>query len=252
MANAINSEDVPGFAEAERRGLVKPQEIHEDESPEGSAEWTGRCPGCGRPFPDWVRVTPVLIEWSEANGAEVTYGDFVWADTTLLVKDRLVDELLEAFPSLDVSEAYLLSGRGDLDPNAQTGPHQILPNNAKPLPYKALNPSRTVDFDRQRTTRVEDVCATCRRTFVHPMGWEEYTPTYDRELQEMITHHIRRTADTGLFVSKTQIGDADWFRINALGGLGNFNYCTDRAMNFITNRGYSNIRFLEVGAVLLD
>lgn len=220
-----------------------------------SADWKGKCPSCGKSFPGTCRIQPTLIEWMEWVNDDCAVdqtGDFLWADTALLARAEVAHDIFTEFTSIDLFEVFIIDDPSALDSQYPYSRQRGLPRRSATSSFFELRPKVKVGFDRERTTRVEDSCSTCRRTFVQPMGWEEYLPIYDRDLKEVVTHHTHRAVNTGLFISREQIGDADWFRVDALGGLGNFNFCTDRAKDFITSRAYSNIRFLEVGEIFSD
>jgi hypothetical protein len=60
------------------------------------------------------------------------------------------------------------------------------------------------------------------------------------------TIKIPRKRGKGLFVEESQLDGCDFFRAKYTG----LTLCTDKAKNFIVERGYGNVDFLEYGDII--
>jgi hypothetical protein len=131
-------------------------------------------------------------------------------------------------------------------PNRRTKPRVWLPYTGPKL--FELWVTACVPMDKRHTTAklVRD-CKTCGSKRYELIGYEDREVLWDPRRMRGILVRKGRTPGQGLYVQKSALGEADIFRVREFDG---WVLCTDRVVDFVQERGYSNVTFMEIGEVI--
>ena len=103
--------------------------------------------------------------------------------------------------------------------------------------------TRSVALDIERSSVVSNLEDDGRVSYT-AVGVESYKSRYNKETGELDRFHFPRVAGKGFFVRKDNLDGFGIFHINE---FVYWKFCTDATKDFIENRGYSNVGFLEYG-----
>lgn len=206
----------------------------------------GTCRKCtsGPPF---VRLPGTRVEWQP--GSDVV-GDFAWDESgsPVLVKHAVLRELGQVFRGLTGVPVEMVQSprlKRPSRPNKRTRPRIWLPYTGPPV--CELWASKYVHPDTQHgSLTLKGPCDLCGRISYRLEGVERVESHWDPERREVVQIHYPRTPGGGLFVRASDLEGCDFFSVYEYEAI----FCTDRAKEFIEQRGYTNIMFREYGEVI--
>ena len=189
-----------------------------------------RCAACG--LLQTPQHPPLTIEWEDGNDV---IGDFTSAGSKIVVREAIVDEILEHFHGIRKGRVDFFDHPNLYRPETSTkkSPRRIwLPYSGPSLCEIVIE--KEVDLDHRSTVILEKECEKCgARLYKRFDGVEVHN---SRE-------HIQRSPGHGLFIKKESVEGFGFFRPRFTG----LALCTDQVRQFIQARAFSNIVFLEYG-----
>ena len=215
------------FAQASRRGAW--------------SQGAGLCPECSASHQK--RVQPLILEWEPS--ADVV-GDFTWLGfgSDMAVSER-VAEAVKFFGGFELGPVEMVQG-SESRPDGGA-------NRAKPrvlLPYRGprlheLWISGNVHLDPEKSSvRLIKECRTCGQKHYEADGIERWKLLWDAVRREVVKAQIHRIQGKGIFVSGRDLDGMAIFRVVE---FPSWALCTDRVKEAITQNGFSNVDFLEIG-----
>ena len=87
-------------------------------------------------------------------------------------------------------------------------------------------------------------CGTCETEFWELSGAERWDSRLDSERRNSVRTKTTRLPNAGLFVRSADLSGDSLFRVFEFPG---WVLCTDPVREFVTQRGFSNVEFLEMG-----
>lgn len=201
-------------------------------------DWPAQtCRNCGQAIPPIENyVRHIDVEW--ADGSDVI-GDFVFALMgPIVVKSEIADELLQRFRGFVKGELRMPDHPNLRKPTRVTKrtPKRVwLPYEGPELCYIKI--TKDVPLLPLSTVNVESICDECGS-----IVYESFEGIERHDSRE----HVARTPGKGFFFDEDAVGDSDFFRPEFTG----FTLCTDTARQFMLDRGYTNVEFLEVGDII--
>jgi len=185
------------------------------------------CATCG------LGVAPsLLLEWRDGSD---TVGDFVTAGARVVVKESIADELIGRFRGAEKVPVQFVDHPNLYRPKRITNrtPRRIW------LPYVGpelceLRACKEVPLLDHSTVTERRRCEACGA--VHYRSFEGIEKRNSRE-------HLPRQPGKGLFISRREAAGFHFLRPKWTGLF----LCTSAVRHFVSERGYSNIEFLDVG-----
>jgi hypothetical protein len=172
----------------------------------------------------------------------VLVGDFVWPGfgSEVVAADHVFAALEPRFAGFERGPIEMVD-EPDLDQRGQ--PRVSLPYEGPAL-YE-LWTTAWVSADLERSTmRLERRCGTCGTEFWKVDGVERWDSTFDREKRQLVRTRAGLDGKSGIYVPRAKFGGADIFRVTQFPG---WVFCWDGVRNFIRERGFTNVEFLEMG-----
>lgn len=192
-----------------------------------------RCPVCSRRIDQ--NVTPTIVEWDD--GAD-EIADFIHGGLTVLVRDSVVDELIQQFDGIGKRGIIFNDHPSLYRPTRITSRMKKrvwLPYEGPPICEPLFLPQ--IEFHPRSTVSLDSRCDTCGHTVYKEFrGIERFAGL----------KHTPREPGKGFFFRKSDVREVDFFTPKHTG----YRICTDRAKDYILNRGFNNVQFLEVGDLL--
>jgi hypothetical protein len=215
------------FAQASRRGSWSPS--------------AGLCLECSAS--SQKRIQPLILEWEP--GANVI-GDFTWSGfgSDIAVTERVAEDL-KSFGGFEPGPIEMVQ---DPELRASDGARRSKPRVS--LPYQGpqlceLWVTQNVHLDLKKSSvRLAKECGTCGQRQYEVDGIERRESTWDAERRESVKEHIPRSQGKGLFVAEHALAGTAIFRTLEFPG---WVLCTDRVKELVTQKGFTNVAFLEVG-----
>jgi hypothetical protein len=215
------------FAQASRRGSWSPS--------------AGPCPECGAS--SQKRIQPLILEWEP--GADVV-GDFTWSGfgSDIAVTERVAEDL-RSFGGFQPGPIEMIQS---LELSASDGVRPTRPRVS--LPYQGpqlyeLWVTQNVHLDLEKSSvRLIKACGTCGHRQYEVDGIERRELTWDAERGESVRAHIPRSQGKGLFVAAHVLAETAIFRTLE---FPTWVLCTDRVKELVTQNGFTNVTFLEIG-----
>ncbi|MFZ5833331.1 MAG: hypothetical protein ACOY3P_24845 [Planctomycetota bacterium] len=191
------------------------------------------CPKCGRRVCE--PADHMEAEWQYGSDE---IGDFTFAYGHVVVKSQIADELLEHFEGFRKGLIVFPHHASRQEPETR----ESRARKRIWLPYKGpslceMVPTTVVGFDPSTAARIERRCDECGLVIYEwPKGIEE------------VRGRIRcpREPGKGLFFQRSALGQASFFRPQHTG----FVLCTETVKDFMEQKAYTNVEFLEVGDIL--
>lgn len=189
-----------------------------------------RCAACG--LLQSAQHPPLTVEWEDGNDV---VGDFISAGAKIVVREAIVDDLLEHFCGIRKGRVNFFDHPNLYRPETITKktPRRIW------LPYSISSlceivVEKEVVLDQRSTVVLEKECEQCGARL-----YKRFDGVEIRNSRE----HIQRFPGHGLFVKKESVEGFGLFRPSFTGLV----LCTDQVRQFIQARALSNIEFLEYG-----
>lgn len=192
------------------------------------------CPECGaRPT---ERVYGIAIAYQEGPPQSFAVG-------TLLAQVSVAEDLASRFSGLALEPVYIYKSEWAgpfADKRPKYAKRYVGPQ------YVELRFTKDIKLDAERSTLdLTNRCSTCNRGTYRILGMERESEEELIDGRWMKQSAVPRDPSRGLFVSREELGDNDFF---TYGGV--FKYCTEEVRDFILSRNYTNMRFLECGTVV--
>jgi len=128
-------------------------------------------------------------------------------------------------------------------PNRRSKQRVWLPYEGPPV--QELWITTRVSCDLQRSSlRLSIHCPQCGFKFFQVLGGEKIESRWHPEIMNLKYTHTLRVPGQGLFVREQDLAGADLFKVVERNDL---TLCTDRVKDFITERGFANVDFFEIG-----
>jgi len=182
-----------------------------------------------------IERPPLELEWDV--GSDLV-GDFVAAGAPIIARLKVADELTQHFKGFTTRPVNFPEHPNLMRPKPpkRTRKKRVwLPYEGPPLCEIVV--TQEVDLLPQSSVEYESVCKECGRPAYRSFNGIE------KRRGQLITPRI---PGQGLFVSKKSLAGCDFFKPRNSG----LTLCTDRVKEFMEQRGYTNIGFLEVGEVI--
>lgn len=202
---AVVDPNDPRFASAGRRGTWFPR------------PGPGPCPECTGSRQK--RVSPLIIEW---NPGSERFGDFIWPgfNDEIVVTQRVREALEEnRFRGIEFHPVEMIQQPKLKRPQKatkRTKPRVWLPYEGPPL--WDLQPTSWCHVDLERTDiRLEKVCSCGAHYYFRPLEGKEY-----------------------IFLDPSTWDGAEIFHLYEYGWI----YCTEKFVEFIESRGFTNVHFV--------
>jgi len=214
------------FAQANRRGAWSESDLQ-------------GCSECS--WPHERRVQPLIIEWEAGSDL---LGDFTWPGwgTDVVVTNEVLTSLESCFSGFEPGAVEMVQN-----------PKSRRSKRSKPrvwLPYHGpelfeLWITANVDADKERSSIfIEDRCAQCGHETFRVEGIETITRRWDPERQELVVCHSPRVSGQGVFLGMSELREVDLFRVTQ---LPSWILCKCAVRDYLLERDFSNVAFLEVG-----
>lgn len=179
---------------------------------------------------------PLLVEWEEGSDQ---IGDFVFALGGIILKQTVADDLLTQFKGFEKREIQFIDRPSLYKPEKYRKRKKRIW-----LPYDGpelceLYITKNVKLHESSSVKIEYTCQNCGR--IQLINGVEGVET-DKRLK----YYTSRENGKGLFIQSQEIGGYDFFGIRGTGYI----LCTDRVREYVHSKGYSNISFLDYGAVI--
>lgn len=187
------------------------------------------CRACG-----WSRPhEPLTVEWDDGSDK---IGDFTSAGARVVATAKVADELLGEFGGARKGSVSMPSHPRLIRPAKRTRTKRVwLPYDGPPL--CELIVTRETALLPQSTAAFTPRCHACGRV--------EYQ-SFDGIETQRGDKRTPRTPGMGLFFRGEDLRGDSLFRPPFSGLV----LCTSRLKEFVKNRGYSNVEFLEAGELL--
>lgn len=198
---------------------------------------TGTCPECSSSRQ--TRARPLILVW-EPGSALV--GDFVWPGfgSEVVAADHVCAAFESSFSGFERGPVEMVE-EPDLD--RTSAPRVALPYEGPAL-YE-LWTTAWVSADVGRSTiRLGRRCGTCGTEFWEVDGVERWDSAFDREKRQLVPTRMGRDPQSGIYVPRAELGDADIFRVAQFPG---WVFCTDGVRDLASDRRFTNVDFLEMG-----
>ena len=183
-----------------------------------------------------VRVSPLVIEWTKWTTASESVGDFLWPaiGENLVMHERIFQELQDRFGGIE----------------KEPEPIRIIPPKHKRKKKKTTEDSSlTIWIDELKIIEARilhyvdiDWDKSCIKTTEE--GGENIEIDVDSETFTVTTQRIPRVEGGGIYVKASLLQGHSFFKVNQFPIM---NLCTDAVRDFILEKRYTNIDFLEVG-----
>ena len=183
------------------------------------------------------------MEWEP--GSQLI-GDFVWVgfDSEVVVTDRVMGELLTTSRGFERGAVEMVDGHPRSGKRSQ--PRVSLPYGGPALSEMWV--TAWVDIDRERSTAsLQSSCGHCGTELWNLSGAEHWESHYDLARGGLSREKVPRTEHGGIVINAGELGQADVFRVRQFPA---WVLCTSTVREFILDRGYSNVDFLEMGEAL--
>lgn len=206
--------------------------------------WDALCPQCGAP-PRSVRLPGLTIQWQPGSDR---LGDFAWdiSGSWPIAQTRVLDELMAHFRGFEASPLTMTQDpklKRPRRPGKRSKPRIWLPYTGPEL--RELWVTKIVHFYSPKTSAaILQQCDACGVTRWELRGNERRDWHWDPVARKMLWVRIPRTPNQGLYVRAVDLNGCDFFAVQEFPG---WVLCSDRAKNFMVERGYTNVAFLEVG-----
>jgi hypothetical protein len=204
----------------------------------------GLCPGCGD-APAVSPVPPLVISWKPSSDV---VGDFVWDPATpapVAMTAAVYEQITRAFRGLEGGPVEMTECKRT-DDRRRSEPKVSLPYKGPPLCAVRTVLSVRADLSRS-TVRCVFKCETCGRERYEVDGIEKRYSRWNVKKQALDVVHEPRQSGHGLVVSTGQLQNASFFAVQEFPGR---MLCTDQVRQFIEERCFNNVAFLEVGEVI--
>jgi hypothetical protein len=186
-----------------------------------------------------VRASPLIIRW---DGHAKVAGDFTFPSMhDVMVKQSVGDELEQA-----KFQGFIL---GPLEVRNRDGKtvRRELPEGLR-YDFAEILIKKTVPLELTRSKFTSEV--NRGKTYYKMPGVARVTATnYGKTTEPLHRVIVPREKDKGFFVQEELLQGCDLFWVSEFEG---WNLCTDRFRDFVLERRYTNISFLEVGDTLPD
>ncbi len=209
-------------------------------------------------------ILPTIIEWelNINNKGSDLIGDFtdLGGGGTILVKYDVGKELQAKFNDFDLVPVQMYqrpSLKRPTRPNKRSQKRVWLPYEGPELreiwDAKIVKPAivkdnylpnetgKIVGYRKQFYSSESDL-EVVKQT--NPLEW--YCWIWDEVLKDEIAIKLPREKGYGYFIKEKDLKKINIFRIRESGGL----YCTERVVEFVTSKGYTNIEFFEEGETI--
>lgn len=190
------------------------------------------------------RVKPLIIEWLPGSN---TLGDFIWPgfDSDIGVVESVGLELKEYFKGFQLGPVEMIQKKSLKKPkNLNRGKKRIW------LPYEGpkwygLWVDNFVSMDMEKSTIYYSSESSEQNTKdFNVIGYEEWDSFRCPKTKEIVYKKIPRISGMGIYINKNFLGGLDIFKLK-----GNFKwiFCTGKVREFILEKKYTNVEFLEMG-----
>lgn len=208
----------------------------------------GHCPGCKRSIPAAVRKRPLHLSWDEGSDH---IADFTWGpgSAAVLVTDQVLQALSTRFSGFEGASVEMIQDpklKRPIRPNRRSKRRVWLPYEGPPV--QELWITTQVPCDLQRSSLQLTIhCPTCGFRFYQILGGERGETKWDRTIMRSEYTRVPRVPGQGLFVREKDLAGADLFKVIE---RDDHTLCTDRAKDFITEQGFTNVEFFEIGELV--
>ena len=190
------------------------------------------------------RIRPLILEWQA--GSDVL-GDFVWPGLAddLVVVERVAQGLRDQFSGFELCPVEMFQEERLYKLKRKPRTRRVL------LPYQGPNlydvwVTKVVNIDLARSS-VKEILTDKGKTIYKAEGLEEFGSKVDPKTFELSCQHIQRKKGKGLYIHMKDLDGCDLFHIQEFLG---FKYCTNVVKEYIERKGFTNVRFLEVGEAI--
>jgi hypothetical protein len=208
----------------------------------------GHCSECKRSIPAAVRKRPLHLSWDE--GSECV-ADFTWGPGSgaILVTKHVLKALLTHFSGFEGASVEMIQDpklKRPSRPNRRSKRRVWLPYEGPPV--QELWITTRVPSDLQRSSLQLTIhCPACGFRFYQILGGERAETKWDRTIMRSEYTRVPRVPGQGLFVREKDLAGADLFKAIE---RDDHTLCTDRAKDFITEQGFTNVEFFEIGELV--
>ena len=173
------------------------------------------------------------VEWDV--GYDVI-GDFMHCGGRVIAHREIISELVTRFcGACEVKAKFSLPQAEPANAKKKTKKKDVMPDLYPEI--AVLHISKEIDPLPQSTVSFSDRCSGCGSYHIESLtGVEQWD----------LRAHTPRVDGSGLFVRSEDLDGCDFFRPRHSGYV----LCTDRVREFVLERGYTNVRFLEFGNVI--
>lgn len=183
-----------------------------------------------------VERQPLLVEWDDGSDQ---VGDFVFAGGPIVIQDRVATEIRQIAGGFNTEPIEFFDHpnlRRPANVPDRKRPKRIwLPYDGPPLSQLVV--TRKVPLTPESTVEIASKCGAC--------GTIRYKRILGVEKKNSAVH-TPRVPGQGLFIERDAIGEDGLFA--PIGTL--LHLCTSSVKEFIEQRGYTNIEFLEYGELI--
>jgi hypothetical protein len=184
----------------------------------------------------------MVIEWEA--GSEIV-GDFTWVGfgAEAFVTEAVLEALSERLSGFEPGPVEMFE-EPDLDRAKETKPRVWLPYEGPRLFELLITDWVHLDGGRSSIRPSAPKCSTCGSEAFHVEGVERRDSRWDKGRKELVRIHRPRLPGQGIYIAEHDLGGTSIFRIYEQPGAV---FCTDRVRDFVSERGFSNVSFLERG-----